>query len=436
MKNSGLPTMVEAKSNIPKHITNTLPKGFKTSSSQNSSLNLISPNKTSLSTQQILKRKLEERQTVPIIPKKEKKVWNCIEERIQNKTEFGTTIRKIIFGDVYIDEISALSKKPFEDFANLRVGHKVWYYDKTGKIVDGSFICSSKNHKFDSKWMIVDLLQNENDLKYFCSTNNISFTSTFSMVIEAYNFFVNLQSRYRLDNCGTDQSEIGQLETMLEYPMGKIARLQGNTDSSDTVEIDFGTDKDEMYIKNELVIEELSGEADIEMESSSINVQSTSSVQQTKRNNTDDTEVFDIVTDDRIVDDDNFFTTNNDMNVKKPTVKTKEKSSRKNVLTDSISVTHEETTTCSSCNDPCNVLHADPPICYLCIEDSEMEKVPNEILALLRNNFYTLKDKSCCVGCGSGEKYCGQETILGCPKCKKPRCRKKATLKCNKCYES
>ena len=71
---------------------------------------------------QILKRKLlasaEERQT---IPKKEKKVWNCIEERIQNKTEFGTTIRKIIFGDVYIDEISALSKKPFEDFANLRV---------------------------------------------------------------------------------------------------------------------------------------------------------------------------------------------------------------------------------------------------------------------------------------------------------------------------
>ena len=49
MKNSGLPTMVEAKSNIPKHINNTLPKSFK--SSQNNSLNLISPSKTSLSTQ-------------------------------------------------------------------------------------------------------------------------------------------------------------------------------------------------------------------------------------------------------------------------------------------------------------------------------------------------------------------------------------------------
>ena len=53
MKNSGLPTMVEAKSNIPKHITNTLPKvnenRFK--SLQNNSLNLGSPSKTSLSTQ-------------------------------------------------------------------------------------------------------------------------------------------------------------------------------------------------------------------------------------------------------------------------------------------------------------------------------------------------------------------------------------------------
>lgn len=84
------------------------------------------------------------------------------------------------------------------------------------------------------------------------------------MVIEAYNFFVNLQSRYRLDNCGTEQSEIEQPESILEYPLGKIARMQGNTDS-DTIEIDFGTDKDEMYIKNEMDIEELSGEADIEV---------------------------------------------------------------------------------------------------------------------------------------------------------------------------
>ena len=84
------------------------------------------------------------------------------------------------------------------------------------------------------------------------------------MVIEAYNFFVKLQSRYRLDNCGTEQSEIDQSESILEYPIGKMARLQGNTDS-DTIEIDFGNDKDEMYIKNEMDIEELSGEADIEV---------------------------------------------------------------------------------------------------------------------------------------------------------------------------
>lgn len=53
MKNSGLPTMVEAKSNIPKHITNTLPKinENRWKSMQNNSLNLNSPSKTSLSTQ-------------------------------------------------------------------------------------------------------------------------------------------------------------------------------------------------------------------------------------------------------------------------------------------------------------------------------------------------------------------------------------------------
>ena len=84
------------------------------------------------------------------------------------------------------------------------------------------------------------------------------------MVIEAYNFFVNLQSRYRLDNCGNDQPEIGLSDTILEYPIGKVARLQGNNDS-DTIEIDFGTDKDEMYIKNEMDIEELSADADIEV---------------------------------------------------------------------------------------------------------------------------------------------------------------------------
>ena len=84
------------------------------------------------------------------------------------------------------------------------------------------------------------------------------------MVIEAYNFFVNLQSRYRLDNCGTGQPEIGLSDTTLEYPIEKVARLQANNDS-DTIEIDFGTDKDEMYIKNEMDIEELSADADIEV---------------------------------------------------------------------------------------------------------------------------------------------------------------------------
>ena len=123
------------------------------------------------------------------------------------------------------------------------------------------------------------------------------------------------------------------------------------------------------------------------------------------------------------------------MNVK-PTVKTKNKSPKNTgKLSNSINVTTEDRT-CSSCNEPCNVLHAEPPICYLCIEASDAEKVPNEILALLRNNFYTLKDKKYCVGCGIGDNYCGQKTVLGCPKCKKPWCRKKATLKCNKCYDS
>ena len=88
-----------------------------------------------------------------------------------------------------------------------------------------------------------------------------------SMVIEAYNFFVNLQNRFRLDN--TASSGIDQSETILEYSnansqMSKIPRLQGNTDS-DTIEIDFGNDGDEMYIKNEMDIEEVSGETDIEV---------------------------------------------------------------------------------------------------------------------------------------------------------------------------
>ena len=73
------------------------------------------------------------------------------------------------------------------------------------------------------------------------------------MVIEAYNFFVNLQSRYRLDNCGTDQPEIGLPETILEYPIGKIARLQGNNDA-DTIEIDFVCDVTFRILSNDYIL--------------------------------------------------------------------------------------------------------------------------------------------------------------------------------------
>ena len=125
---------------------------------------------------------------------------------------------------------------------------------------------------------------------------------------------------------------------------------------------------------------------------------------------------------------DNFFTTNNDMNVK-PTVKTKNRSPKTKTV-QSGNVTQDSK--CSTCDEPCNVLHAEPPICNLCIETSGPE-LPPEIQSLLRNNFYTLKDKKDCVGCG---KDCMQQTVLGCPKCKKPWCRKKATLKCNQCYDS
>ena len=113
----------------------------------------------------------------------------------------------------------------------------------------------------------------------------------------------------------------------------------------------------------------------------------------------------------------------------KPTVKTKNRSP-KNKSVHSGNVTQDSK--CTTCDEPCNVLHAEPPICNICIESSGAE-LPPEIQSLLRNNFYTLKDKKDCVGCG---KDCMQQTVLGCPKCKKPWCRKKATLKCNQCYDS
>ena len=37
----------------------------------------------------------------PPIPSKPKQKWACVEERIQNGLEYGSVIRKIIFGDLY-----------------------------------------------------------------------------------------------------------------------------------------------------------------------------------------------------------------------------------------------------------------------------------------------------------------------------------------------
>lgn len=118
-------------------------------------------------------------------------IWNCVEDRIDDGSKYGRVSRKIIFGNIYADKTAVLSRNPIsiEAHTHLKTGDIIAFYDDN-EIRVANFLCCSEREKLDPKNIISDLLNREDDLKYFCKTNNLQSENLFTMVIEAYKFLM------------------------------------------------------------------------------------------------------------------------------------------------------------------------------------------------------------------------------------------------------
>ena len=102
---------------------------------------------------------------------------------------------------------------------------------------------------FDSKYLIVQLLQTDDAVELFCKQNSIAYTSKLSMVIEAYNF---LQTR--IDNGSKPVITPSQVRSQGITPIFP-STSSGNVDIKAEVEqvieeIEFDEDEDDFFTDN------------------------------------------------------------------------------------------------------------------------------------------------------------------------------------------
>ena len=68
------------------------------------------------------------------------------------------------------------SVKPWLAHRHLNVGDKIAFYENE-EIREGSFLCAFD--EIDPSYILGDILNNEDDLKYFCASKNINMKNIF-----------------------------------------------------------------------------------------------------------------------------------------------------------------------------------------------------------------------------------------------------------------
>ena len=106
-----------------------------------------------------------------------------------------------------------------------------------------------RQKSFDSKYLIVQLLQTDDAVELFCKQNSIAYTSKLSMVIEAYNF---LQTKIEADS--------KSVRTPMQMRSQGITPIFPSTSSSNVdikaeveqviEEIEFDEDEDDFFTDN------------------------------------------------------------------------------------------------------------------------------------------------------------------------------------------
>ena len=116
-------------------------------------------------------------------------MWTCVEDRL-NGVKYGRFVRKLVFGDIFINKTALISQNPIPasshkhlnvserffysiEYTRVQTGDKVSYYGEDDKVFESIFICSSETDIFSPKTILTNLLNQEEDLAYFCKQYNL-----------------------------------------------------------------------------------------------------------------------------------------------------------------------------------------------------------------------------------------------------------------------
>ena len=90
---------------------------------------------------------------------------------------FMTSLNHCQFWQTGWDSGKRVSVKPWLAHRHLNVGDKIAFYENE-EIREGSFLCAFD--KIDPSYILGDVLNNEDDLKYFCISKNINMKNIFT----------------------------------------------------------------------------------------------------------------------------------------------------------------------------------------------------------------------------------------------------------------
>ncbi|CBY08947.1 unnamed protein product [Oikopleura dioica] len=194
-------------------------------------------------------------------------MWVCVEERVGEISHFAKIRRRIVFESVF-----SLSQGRIPE-----IGDEVTYYDNCN-VHRATFLCSSETRNFTPKDLIANLLNSEEDLRLFASSNGIGEPQTQTIVELTLDVFLYLLAKFENSraHCQTDfetlheQEESRTASSTTDFDVPVIEMIQG-ADELVAVKSTLAVQEERTCTDDELDATELDSMEIPELESAPVN---------------------------------------------------------------------------------------------------------------------------------------------------------------------